>query len=169
MLKCLFYCSITTRKSKWLGLYSLLRTGDGERKGSKHTYFITFNCCVFCGQEEKGFILSYPPCRNHFYQFGEIRTITVVQRQQCAFIQFATRQAAEVAAEKSFNKLIVNGRRLNVKWGRWVLGVTWRHIITFSVAVCMLSSGAWFSNRQNYVDLYLVYVILRAGLAVKLK
>ncbi|XP_053521903.1 pre-mRNA-splicing factor RBM22 isoform X1 [Artibeus jamaicensis] len=56
--------------------------------------------------------------RNHFYQFGEIRTITVVQRQQCAFIQFATRQAAEVAAEKSFNKLIVNGRRLNVKWGR---------------------------------------------------
>ncbi|KAK2116054.1 RNA binding motif protein 22, partial [Saguinus oedipus] len=41
--------------------------------------------------------------RNHFYQFGEIRTITVVQRQQCAFIQFATRQAAEVAAEKSFN------------------------------------------------------------------
>uniref|UniRef100_A0A5F5PYK3 Pre-mRNA-splicing factor RBM22 n=1 Tax=Equus caballus TaxID=9796 RepID=A0A5F5PYK3_HORSE len=57
--------------------------------------------------------------RNHFYQFGEIRTITVVQRQQCAFIQFATRQAAEVAAEKSFNKLIVNGRRLNVKWGRF--------------------------------------------------
>lgn len=57
--------------------------------------------------------------RNHFYQFGEIRTVTVVQRQQCAFIQFATRQAAEVAAEKSFNKLIVNGRRLNVKWGRY--------------------------------------------------
>ncbi|TRY98383.1 hypothetical protein DNTS_021804, partial [Danionella cerebrum] len=39
-------------------------------------------------------------------------------RQQCAFIQFATRQAAEAAAEKSFNKLIINGRRLNVKWGR---------------------------------------------------
>uniref|UniRef100_A0A672RVX7 Pre-mRNA-splicing factor RBM22 n=1 Tax=Sinocyclocheilus grahami TaxID=75366 RepID=A0A672RVX7_SINGR len=56
--------------------------------------------------------------RNHFYQFGEIRTITIVQRQQCAFIQFATRQGAETAAEKSFNKLIINGRRLNVKWGR---------------------------------------------------
>ncbi|CAB1315882.1 unnamed protein product [Coregonus sp. 'balchen'] len=52
--------------------------------------------------------------RNHFYQFGEIRTTTIVQRQQCAFIQFATRQAAELAAEKSFNKLIINGRRLNV-------------------------------------------------------
>uniref|UniRef100_A0A2K6TSQ5 C3H1-type domain-containing protein n=1 Tax=Saimiri boliviensis boliviensis TaxID=39432 RepID=A0A2K6TSQ5_SAIBB len=48
----------------------------------------------------------------------EIRTITVVQRQQCAFIQFVTRQAAEVAAKKSFNKLVVNGHRLNVKWGR---------------------------------------------------
>ncbi|KAL2095221.1 hypothetical protein ACEWY4_009940 [Coilia grayii] len=56
--------------------------------------------------------------RNHFYQFGEIRTITVVPRQQCAFIQFATRGAAEAAAEKSFNKLIIHGRRLNVKWGR---------------------------------------------------
>uniref|UniRef100_A0A8C9SD92 Pre-mRNA-splicing factor RBM22 n=1 Tax=Scleropages formosus TaxID=113540 RepID=A0A8C9SD92_SCLFO len=56
--------------------------------------------------------------RNHFYQFGEIRTMTVVQRQQCAFVQFATRQAAELAAEKSFNKLIINGRRLTVKWGR---------------------------------------------------
>lgn len=60
--------------------------------------------------------------RSHFYQFGEIRTITIVQRQQCAFIQFATRQAAEMAAEKSFNKLIINGRRLTVKWGRWETG-----------------------------------------------
>ncbi|CAB1325242.1 unnamed protein product, partial [Coregonus sp. 'balchen'] len=32
-----------------------------------------------------------------------------------AFIQFATRQAAELAAGKSFNKLIINGRRLTVK------------------------------------------------------
>lgn len=62
--------------------------------------------------------ISESELRSHFYQFGEIRTITVVQRQQCAFIQFATRQSAETAAEKSFNKLIVNGRRLNVKWGR---------------------------------------------------
>ncbi|XP_078407310.1 pre-mRNA-splicing factor RBM22 [Cetorhinus maximus] len=62
--------------------------------------------------------ISETELRNHFYQFGEIRSITVVQRQQCAFIQFATRQSSELAAEKSFNKLIINGRRLNVKWGR---------------------------------------------------
>ncbi|XP_061092315.1 pre-mRNA-splicing factor RBM22-like isoform X1 [Conger conger] len=56
--------------------------------------------------------------RSHFYQFGEIRSTTVVPRQQCAFVQFTTRPAAELAAEKSFNKLIINGRRLTVKWGR---------------------------------------------------
>ena len=67
-------------------------------------FFLLINICVCL--------------RNHFYQFWEIRTSTIVQRQQCAFIQFATRQAAEMAAEKSFNKLIINGRRLTVKWGR---------------------------------------------------
>ncbi|KAJ8254657.1 hypothetical protein GJAV_G00195570 [Gymnothorax javanicus] len=65
-----------------------------------------------------GETISDTDLRNHFYQFGEIRSTTIVQRQQCAFIQFATRQAAEMAAEKSFNKLIINGRRLSVKWGR---------------------------------------------------
>lgn len=55
---------------------------------------------------------------DHFYQFGEIRSITVVAKQQCAFVQFTTRTSAEGAAEKSFNKLIINGRRLNIKWGR---------------------------------------------------
>lgn len=39
-------------------------------------------------------------------------------RQQCAFVQYTTRAAAEAAAEKSFNKLIVNGQRLNIKWGK---------------------------------------------------
>ena len=56
--------------------------------------------------------------RDHFYQFGELRNVTVVTKQQCAFVQFTTRAAAEAAAEKSFNKLILNGRRLNIKWGK---------------------------------------------------
>lgn len=56
--------------------------------------------------------------RDYFYQFGEIRSINVVTKQQCAFIQFTLRSAAETAAEKSFNKLIINGRRLNIKWGK---------------------------------------------------
>ena len=42
----------------------------------------------------------------------------MVTKQQCAFVQFTTRTAAEAASERSFNKLIIKGRRLNIKWGR---------------------------------------------------
>lgn len=56
--------------------------------------------------------------KDHFYQYGEIRNITMVSRQQCAFVQFTNRAAAEAATEASFNKLILEGRRLNIKWGR---------------------------------------------------
>lgn len=42
----------------------------------------------------------------------------MVPRQQCAFVQFVNRSAAEAAAEASFNKLILNGRRLSIKWGK---------------------------------------------------
>lgn len=44
--------------------------------------------------------------------------MNVVSKQQCAFVQFTARSSAETAAEKSFNKLIINGRRLNIKWGK---------------------------------------------------
>lgn len=56
--------------------------------------------------------------RDHFYQHGELRSVTVASKQQCAFVQFVSRGSAELAAEKSFNKLILKGRRLNVKWGK---------------------------------------------------
>ncbi|ELT98008.1 hypothetical protein CAPTEDRAFT_123077 [Capitella teleta] len=56
--------------------------------------------------------------RNYFYQFGELRAVSLVIRQQCAFIQFTTRAAAEEAVEKTFNKLVMHGRRLNIKWGK---------------------------------------------------
>lgn len=57
-------------------------------------------------------------CRNYFYQFGEIRSVTVVSKQQCSFIQFTNRHSAEAAVEQTFNKLIIGGRRLNIKWGK---------------------------------------------------
>ena len=56
--------------------------------------------------------------RDHFYQYGELRSVNVVAKQQYAFVQFTTRSAAELAAERTFNKLIIQGRRLNIKWGR---------------------------------------------------
>jgi len=65
-----------------------------------------------------GDILTEKQLRDHFYQYGEIRSITMVPRQQCAFIQYTQRSAAEAAAERTFNKLILGGRRLTIKWGR---------------------------------------------------
>uniref|UniRef100_A0A2P2I1J5 Pre-mRNA-splicing factor RBM22 n=1 Tax=Hirondellea gigas TaxID=1518452 RepID=A0A2P2I1J5_9CRUS len=56
--------------------------------------------------------------RDHFYQFGEIRSVIVASKQQFAFVMFTTRTAAELASERSFNKLILQGRRLNIKWGK---------------------------------------------------
>lgn len=47
--------------------------------------------------------------RDHFYQFGEIENIHVISKQNCAFITYTTRPAAEKAVEESFNKLIIKG------------------------------------------------------------
>lgn len=62
--------------------------------------------------------LTEDDLRDHFYQFGEIRSVTILSKQQCAFVQFTTRSAAEAAVEASFNKVMLGGRRLNIKWGR---------------------------------------------------
>ncbi|XP_025832921.1 pre-mRNA-splicing factor RBM22 [Agrilus planipennis] len=62
--------------------------------------------------------LNESDIRDHFYQYGEIRSISMVPKQQCAFVQYTTRAAAEHAADKTFNKLILGGRRLTIKWGR---------------------------------------------------
>jgi len=56
--------------------------------------------------------------RDHFYQYGEIRSVTVLNKQSCAFVQFTQRDSAERAAQESFNKLVIDGKRLTVKWGK---------------------------------------------------
>lgn len=43
--------------------------------------------------------------RNHFYQYGEIRSLTLVTARGCAFIVFTERESAEMAAEAVFNKV----------------------------------------------------------------
>lgn len=42
----------------------------------------------------------------------------MVPKQQCAFVCFTNRYSAETAAEMSFNKLILKGRRLKILWGK---------------------------------------------------
>ncbi|VDM64049.1 unnamed protein product [Angiostrongylus costaricensis] len=44
---------------------------------------------------------------DYFYQFGDIRSLRLLEAKSCAFIQFTTREACEMAAEKSFNKLFL--------------------------------------------------------------
>lgn len=56
--------------------------------------------------------------RDHFYQFGEIRNVKMVYKQHCAFVEYTTRQGAELAADLSFNKLVLHGLRLNVRWAK---------------------------------------------------
>jgi len=56
--------------------------------------------------------------KNSFYAYGEIRHITLVAKQGCAFVQFNKRSAAELAAEKTFNKLVIRGLKLTIRWGK---------------------------------------------------
>jgi pre-mRNA-splicing factor RBM22/SLT11 len=56
--------------------------------------------------------------RDYFYQFGEIRTITSISRQNCAFVQYTTRAAAELAVDKSYQKLVIHGQKLTIRWGK---------------------------------------------------
>lgn len=42
----------------------------------------------------------------------------VVHKSKCAFVNYATRAAAELAVEKSYNNLSVKDIVLRVQWGR---------------------------------------------------
>ncbi|KAJ3129070.1 RNA binding motif protein 22 [Nowakowskiella sp. JEL0407] len=56
--------------------------------------------------------------KDHFYIFGEIKSIIPITKTKCAFINFATRESAEIAMEKSYNNLKIKGHDLKVQWGK---------------------------------------------------
>uniref|UniRef100_A0A0K0DVK6 Pre-mRNA-splicing factor RBM22 n=1 Tax=Strongyloides stercoralis TaxID=6248 RepID=A0A0K0DVK6_STRER len=56
--------------------------------------------------------------RDNFYQYGEITNVTILPEKKCGFVTFATRSAAEKAAAATFNNLVINEKRLSVKWGK---------------------------------------------------
>lgn len=67
-------------------------------------------------QKDLKYVLLYSSCRlymlichfsDYFYQFGDIRSLRLLDAKSCAFIQFTTREACEMAAERSFNKLFL--------------------------------------------------------------
>ena len=43
--------------------------------------------------------------QQYFYQFGEIATINIVEKNCCAFVQFTKRESAEHAATKCYGRL----------------------------------------------------------------
>ena len=63
-------------------------------------------------------LIYHLPIRNFFYPFGEIKSVVVVHKSKCAFINFATRSAAEQAVEKAYNNCNIKGHVLRVQWGK---------------------------------------------------
>jgi pre-mRNA-splicing factor RBM22/SLT11 len=56
--------------------------------------------------------------RTYFTPFGTIRSIICSHRAHCAFINYATREGAEKAAEACQGKAVIQGCPLRVQWGK---------------------------------------------------
>jgi pre-mRNA-splicing factor RBM22/SLT11 len=56
--------------------------------------------------------------RTFFSPFGPLRSIVCSHMSHCAFINYATRAAAEAAAESCKGKAVIQGCPLRVQWGR---------------------------------------------------
>ncbi|KAL8697478.1 MAG: hypothetical protein Q9201_007107 [Fulgogasparrea decipioides] len=56
--------------------------------------------------------------RTFFTPFGVLRSIICSHRAHCAFINYATREGAEAAAEHCQGKAVIQGCPLRVQWGR---------------------------------------------------
>ncbi|ERF74814.1 Pre-mRNA-splicing factor slt11 [Endocarpon pusillum Z07020] len=56
--------------------------------------------------------------RTFFTSFGTIRSLVCSHRAHCAFVNYATREAAEKAAEACQGRAIIQGCPLRVQWGK---------------------------------------------------
>ena len=56
--------------------------------------------------------------RTFFTPFGTLRSVICSHRSHCAFINYATREGAEAAAEACQGKAVIAGCPLRVQWGR---------------------------------------------------
>lgn len=62
--------------------------------------------------------ISEKDLSDQFYAYGEVKNIQVVPASNCAFVTYTTREAAEKAADKLHNNLVVRGMKLRLLWGR---------------------------------------------------
>jgi len=56
--------------------------------------------------------------RDQFYAHGEIESIRILADKACAFVTYTSREGAEKAAQELSNRLVINGQRLKLTWGR---------------------------------------------------
>jgi pre-mRNA-splicing factor RBM22/SLT11 len=56
--------------------------------------------------------------RTFFIPFGTVRSLICSHRAHCAFINYATREGAEKAAEACQGKAVIQGCPLRVQWGK---------------------------------------------------
>ncbi|MCJ1281382.1 Pre-mRNA-splicing factor slt11 [Xylographa opegraphella] len=56
--------------------------------------------------------------RTFFTPFGTLRSVVCSHRAHCAFINYASREGAEAAAEACQGKAVISGCPLRVQWGR---------------------------------------------------
>ena len=56
--------------------------------------------------------------RTFFTPFGSLRSVICSHRAHCAFVNYATREGAEAAAEHCQGKAVIQGCPLRVQWGR---------------------------------------------------
>ncbi|CAH8379562.1 unnamed protein product [Eruca vesicaria subsp. sativa] len=55
---------------------------------------------------------------DQFYPYGKIQSIRILAEKACAFVTYTTRQEAEKAMQELSNRLVINGQRLKLTWGR---------------------------------------------------
>jgi pre-mRNA-splicing factor RBM22/SLT11 len=56
--------------------------------------------------------------RTFFTQFGTLRSLVVSHRAHCGYVNYQTRQAAEIAADACQGKAVIAGCPLRVRWGK---------------------------------------------------
>ncbi|KAB8237196.1 Pre-mRNA-splicing factor slt11 [Aspergillus alliaceus] len=56
--------------------------------------------------------------RTFFSQFGQLRSLVCSHRAHSAFVNFATREGAEAAAQHCQGKAIIQGCPLRIRWGK---------------------------------------------------
>ncbi|PVV04141.1 hypothetical protein BB560_001359 [Smittium megazygosporum] len=55
---------------------------------------------------------------DYFIAFGEIKSLVLVEKSKCAFVNFKHRASAEAAADSSLGSCTINGHRVKLSWGR---------------------------------------------------